>query len=187
MFKIFGSIFCVALALTSCSENKNDQKEIYDLKNQVSSLQSQVYQLQNDLNRVSNVVYSIHSVSAGFSPSTKEYSIIRTNNGDFLASLESVNKYADGYKVTFKIGNPSLITYSGVKARVQWGEAEPADNLTEWLRSLKSQEITIDKPLLPGMWNSITVVLSPATAKETGFISLGLTTDEISLYRDARK
>lgn len=79
------------------------------------------------------------------------------------------------------------MTFNGVKVQVQWGEAYTKDkNPNDWINSLKSEEIEINKPLLPGVWNKVTVVLSPATANETGFISLSLVTNRVYLNRDLR-
>ncbi len=71
--------------------------------------------------------------------------------------------------------------------QIKWGEPQTDENFEAWYQSLKSQEITIDKPLLPGMWNNVTAILSPATAKETGFISLNLITNGVNLHSDTRK
>jgi len=44
----------------------------------------------------------------------------------------------------------------------------------------------INKPLLPGVWNKVSVVLSPATTNEMGFIRLALTTDKVYFSPDLR-
>ncbi len=79
------------------------------------------------------------------------------------------------------------MTFNGVKVQVYWGESYTKDkNSNDWINSLKSEKIDINKPLLPGVWNKVTVVLSPATANETGFIILSLITNQVYLKPDLR-
>ena len=58
-------------------------------------------------------------------------------------------------------------------------------NLADYNKSLKSKEVEISKRLLPGTWNKVTVVLSPSTSDETGFIYLALEPHEVMLIRDS--
>jgi outer membrane murein-binding lipoprotein Lpp len=181
----------VITVLIGCSpENSNSKNETADpsnLNSQVSNLQDQVDQIQNDLNQLSDKVTQVNKNYVLFSPSSKGYSTVYTDVGFLLVSLDSLTKYANGYRATFRIGNPSLVVYNGVKIQFQWGQAYTKDrSVKEWLNSLKSDEIEINKSLLPGVWNKISVVLSPATASETGTIFLRITTSNIYLNTDIR-
>lgn len=169
------------LILTSCSSDNNNQNEIDSLKNQINLLESDINELYNKINQL-NRNYAI------FDPSSKGYATINAETGSFVVTLDNLNKYANGYKATFKIGNPNLITYDQVKLHISWGEAYDGKKAyNEWLNALKSEDVVIDKSLLPGVWNKVTVVLSPATASETGAIFLSISTNSIYLANDNRK
>lgn len=110
-----------------------------------------------------------------FSPSSEGYAYFNTDEGDFLVALEKLTKYVDGYKASFKIGNPSSIRYENAIITLRWGEPKkPSQPYEEWEKTLKRREINVVKSSLSGVWNKVDIVLSPATAKETGFIGLSL-------------
>lgn len=186
----FSYCFLVVIGLTACSQDNANKysQQIDDLKTEVSDLKLQLSNTQDKLSQVSWELSNLHSSAATFSPSSKGYEVLHTNVGDFVASLKKITKYADGYKATFLIGNPNLITYGGITAKVHWGEAfKKEDNISRWLSSLKTQDIDINQSFLPGVWNEVTVTLSPAEAKETGHISLELIANQIYLNPDYRK
>jgi outer membrane murein-binding lipoprotein Lpp len=189
--KKFFLIYVIAvIILSGCSPDNNGNnknEEISNLDTQIARVQNQINQLQNDFNQLSNKFSESHQGYAIFTPSSKGYVTIQANVGYFVVSLDSLKKYANGYRAIFNIGNPNLITFNGIKVRVEWGEAYTKDKDTAtWLNSLRSEEIEINKSLLPGVWNKIAVVLSPATANETGIITLSLTANNIFLTPDPR-
>lgn len=191
-------IFFIIIAITylcSCSEYiKPNNSKLSELKSLINKLQDKIEELENkstqlkykiaplqaQINMLSEKVSSIQNPLAIFTPSSKGYTTINTNNGNFLVSLDSLTKYANGYKAVFNIGNPNLVTFNGVKINVAWGK----DNSSS---KFKTNNVTINKPILPGVWNKVSVVLSPATANETGIIVLTLSVDKILLTEDYRK
>lgn len=182
MRKIFILSFIV-LILCGCTQNQVD-----DLKKSVASLKSQNADLQNEINQLNMRLFFLQNSYAAFTPSSKGYSTLKANVGTFIVALKKITPYANGYQATFTIGNPSLMTFDGAVATLEWGQPyQKGENYLEWLNSLKSEQIKIEKPILPGVWNVVTFVLSPATAEDTGFISLALQTDQIFLYQDHRK
>ena len=50
----------------------------------------------------------------------------------------------------------------------------------------KSDYITINKPILPGIWNKVSIILSPATSSEIGVISLMIKPGQVVLKQDYR-
>jgi outer membrane murein-binding lipoprotein Lpp len=181
-------IFAAVGILNGCtSDDINNNRKSEEISNQISSMQNQINQLQNDLSQLSSQVSQLNKNYAVFTPGSNGYSTIYSAAGYFIVSLVSLKKYANGYRATFDIGNPNLITFNGIKLKVVWGEVYSNDkNYINWVNSLKTEEIEINKPLIPGVWNKITVVLSPATANETGFISLSVITNQVYLNRDLR-
>jgi hypothetical protein len=146
------------------------------------AIQGELSQLQSDVNSISEIDQSY----ATFTPGSKGFSSIHTGVGDLLVILESLKKYANGYQATFNIGNPNFVTYNGIKMLLKWGEANQSDtNSSDSYQSLKSVKVEINKRLLPGTWNKVTVVLSPATSDETGFIYLALELHQVMLNADS--
>lgn len=193
-------VFLLAFLLGSCNErSKNtsilkpvtDKNLISELENK--SLLSKIDNLETNFNNFIDVLGKsylsyIPSDAAEFKPRDKGYQLIRSGQIYFIVSLDKISRYANGYKATFLIGNPSLITFGGAKLKIKWG-TEPFTEkqlFSSWYNSLKSSEIDINKPLLPGIWNKVTVVLAPAEPKETGYIQLVLQTNGILLRHDSR-
>lgn len=162
--------------------------QIKDLKSKKDLLETYVDYLATRIKNLSDDIESFKKNYAVFTPSSKGYSTVNTELGNFLVSLDSLTKYANGYKIIFNIGNPSQVTYSGLKVTVSWGAYEnfPSKVSSGNPRGFRTNEFTINKPILPGLWNKVSVILSPATAKETGIIILRLSADEIALKNDYR-
>ncbi|WP_169818452.1 hypothetical protein, partial [Legionella parisiensis] len=101
---------------------------------------------------------------------------------------DKLTKYANGYKAIFNIGNPNYVTFSGLKVNIGWTKA---DNIYEINKNgknkLRTAEITINKPILPGIWNKVAVILSPAKSDDINLMILSITTNEILLSKDYRK
>jgi Protein of unknown function (DUF3251) len=132
-------------------------------------------------------------------PSTPGYQCIDSNTGKFLISCDNAQSFLDGQKLTFRIGNPTFVTYSGFKLKAKWGPKAPVFNpdnrepnqfdnwqvaYKAWQQSLHEKEIDSAADLKPGIWNTVEVILAPAKPDELGHIEISMTTDKISLYRD---
>ena len=120
----------------------------------------------------------------------------------FLIVCDNVQPYADGQKLTFRIGNPNFVTFSVFKLQAKWGRAAPtypgqsqqpnayetwiAQN-AQWQRSLHEKEIDSVAVLRPGVWNTVDVILSPAKAEDLRYLAASMTTDQIALLRDKPK
>jgi hypothetical protein len=178
MFIIIGLLILSGLyaaATNKISEDKS--KEISTLNDQISNIQYRLDRLQVRVDQLFGKDRGGYVDYVVFTPSDKEYATLHANVGYFVVSLDSLKKYGNGYRATFNIGNPNAMIFKGIKVGVQWGEAYP----------FKSEEIDINKSLLPGVWNKVSIVLSPATANEIGFIRLALKANNVSLSADLRE
>ena len=54
-------------------------------------------------------------------PTQKSYQKVECNNGPLMVSVDSMESYLDGYKLTLQIGNPSYMTYTGFTVTTFWG------------------------------------------------------------------
>ncbi|MDZ7798447.1 MAG: hypothetical protein U5L76_02395 [Patescibacteria group bacterium] len=81
-------------------------------------MQDKLQYLESEVSGISAYVYvDGKATNKGveiFKPNDNGVATLTTLEGDnFLVRLAEINKYANGYKVTFYIGNPNYATYSG--------------------------------------------------------------------------
>lgn len=123
---------------------------------------------------------------ASFDPSEHGYSPIYTAYGVFLVSLRDVQPYANGYKATFQFGNPLNLTFSGFEVTVRWGPKRPPKmhplQWIDWKKEFAQSTQRLTNVLKPGSWNSVEVVLAPATPENIGTIEISdIITDTVRL------
>ena len=112
---------------------------------------------------------------------------INSTSGFFLISVKDVQPYLDGYKLMLNVGNPLSATYKNLKLNVAWGKKFDPNNLNQtnsyqtWTNQLQHKELSMPEDLLPGSWNKIALILSPAKADELSYISLKMDTETVSL------
>jgi len=120
----------------------------------------------------------------------KQYARVNSSSGFFLVSLQDVEPYLDGVKVWLNIGNPLSATYGGFKIKAKWGpkwnpapvKANP-NYYKEWKSALREKELSFTDSLESGRWNSVELILSPATPEDFGHLELAIETDTVSLHR----
>ena len=174
-------VVALLISLNGCKDTNKQSEDIASLEKQVKELQEQLVFQSLDL-------YTLKHAEAIFSPSSKGYALLNSNVGSFVVALDRITPYANGYKLMFRVGNPNLMRIESPVVTVRWGRAlGDHENYLDWEKTLKSQEVKVSNPLLPGVWNKVSLVISPATSEETGFIGLSLKVDEIILYQDFRR
>ncbi|WP_157658578.1 DUF3251 domain-containing protein [Burkholderia ubonensis] len=166
--------------------------QIEALKQQIATLSQQLQQAQQSQVALAGRVSMIEfwrtveaSNSAELDPTSKSYGVAKTNLGNLLISVDNISPYADGYKVRLMVGNPNMVTFVGAKLRVQWTEKprwdEKSFDSAKWNASIQQKDVDIVNNLLPGTWNPIEVVVSPATAAQTGYLAVSATLDKLSM------
>lgn len=105
-----------------------------------------------------------------------------TGGNEFFLAVSEITKYADGYKVIFQIGNPNSVIYTGVDLTVMWGKFEESSE------SVKEKKIRITKDILPGIWNQVSFIISPANEDEISQLGVIIDTESavIRLQPDPR-
>jgi hypothetical protein len=139
----------------------------------------------------SNIARNSRQYSATFSPSEKGFSAIHTDYGVFLVSLQNVQQYANGYKVTLNLGNPQNLNFTGVKLGLRWGPEMPKEGFEKvsggykaWQSRFRKSEEKISRTIAGGRWNPVEVILAPASADEIGMIEVtSIETDQVSLIK----
>lgn len=175
-----GGSSSVGAAVESAANTKN---EIGELSTKITQLETKVMMLEFQQNPYQ---------TATFDPGdSKGYQRIDANVGTFLMTLENVEPYLDGQKITLLIGNPNNINFSGFKLKVKWGLRMPdmknppgGDFRVAWdayQKSTKEKEQSFTETLRPGMWNRVKLTISPAPAAEFGRLEVTMRTDQVSL------
>jgi hypothetical protein len=165
------------------------QREIADLRGQISSLQKKVEELES---RVS-VVFDLlkykqdRQDSVTLDLSERSYQRIDTDNGFFLISAEQAVPYLNGYKIVLKIGNPLSVSYSGFTAKIKWAKKYDynqyaAESYDAWQKSVQEKEVSFTDDLERGTWNKIELIVTPATAEQLGYVNLSLSTNTVRMY-----
>lgn len=182
MYKKAIVIFLFIFLLCGCTHSKKE--------NERSVLEEKVDKMQDQINFLEdNYLHTTFkkTLPAEFTPASKGYSAVYTDEGIFFILLENLKQYADGYEATFLIGNPNYATFYDMKLKLQWGHSRTErESYETWRQSLHSEEIKADVSILPGKWNKVTVVLSPAPASEVGTVYVSLEPGQVSLDLDFR-
>ena len=115
------------------------------------------------LEQFNKAVFSISDAGKGFAR-------VDTTTGMFFLMLDKAEQVEDGYKLSFRLGNPQNCVYNGCKLEVKWGKKydREDDSVTreEWEKSLNSMNYTISSLLRPGQWSNFEITISPAKSEE---------------------
>jgi hypothetical protein len=150
------------------------QQEVGELKTQVEALQNQ-QALAEFLQDADRTVY--------LTPGSTGYSVIRCDLGFLTVSLDNIQTYANGSRVTLQLGNLTNATINGAKASLEWGRTNEK-GLPRLDAASRSREVTINRSLRPGAWTTVPVVLEGVPPSELGFVRVkSITHTGISLLR----
>lgn len=192
---LFGTI---SLALYGC-----EQVDSSAIGAKVDSLTTEVFALRTELaqaktredflkSRVLRAEQLINTHAprtvVEFDPTVSAYQRIDSNMGMFAVSISDVRQFADGVRVTIKLGNLSSTTYRGVKLHLEYGprspegkETEAPDAVAKWLEALQEREEDVAVSLLPGRWNPVQVTLPKLDAKTFGYLSVRIQANVLAL------
>ncbi|MDX6610935.1 MAG: hypothetical protein QOD75_121 [Blastocatellia bacterium] len=144
------------------------------LEKRIQQLESRVLELQLEMRKDN---------SAELDTTSDSYQKVNSNNGTFLVSVAKLEPYLNGYKIFLGIGNMTTATFSGFDLSLKWAPKEPAfnDNWLSWHQNKKTKSQHFTQDLLPGRWNQVEVILTPAQAHELGYLEVSIKTNEVIL------
>jgi len=131
--------------------------------------------------------------TATFDPSEPKsgFDKVESTSGFFLVSLQNVQPYLDGQRVTLHVGNPLSVTYSGFKIKATWSTRMPKFDPTDrqysekqraWNAGKQQKEIALTQALRPGAWNTVSFVVAPAKAENFGYLEVGIETNQVRMF-----
>jgi hypothetical protein len=189
--------------LTACNKATQTDaaaaaKKTDALEQQVSALGKQLDESNAKVTALQGQVGVIQFQTLGLSdtspfvvldPTTRAYSIVKTNLGQLLVSVVDFSPYLNGYKLKLAVGNPSFATYNGAKLTVRWATTPKSGvagfDAAAWAQTLQSKDLSVTNALLPGAWNQVEIVVAPASADQTGYLALSMVLDQVSLRQPA--
>ena len=160
-------IFTILLALTLIACNKKDSEK--DLQsNPTSTSDSSKKSLDDRVGdlEIDKLIRSLDRI-AYLKIGGDGYSPIAFDLGVLTIKIKDVQPYANASKVQLEIGNPLGATITGLKMTVQWGSTNEKGYVLE---ELGGKEVTIEKNIIAGSWNSVNVTLDSTDPKKLGFI-----------------
>lgn len=190
------SVGCEPIAPT---DSARLEREVSELRKMASAQAQNLGKQSGEIELLKMQLEWMQNKAVPIDVSDQSYQCIETNTGKFLIACDNVQTYAEGQKLTFRIGNPNFITFSGFKLKAKWGLKAPkyADFGKEidpptkwqtayslWQKAVREKEIDSPIELRPGIWNTVEIVLSPAKVEDLGYLELSMQTDKVMLLRD---
>lgn len=164
---------------TNITKVKNNQIETkFDgIDKRLSELYWKVMFMESDINSRN---------TATLDPVQKGYSVVNTNSGMLLVSVNQVDPYLDGYKITYHIGNPMFMTFNGFRLTVKYGRQFDAkkdgiDKFESWQKSLKEISSDLTDQLSPGSWNKVELIIPSTKAEDIRYLEVAIKTDQVAL------
>lgn len=161
------------------------------LAKRLSKLEKEVNELSMRVlkNEMTSALDDMRFTSAEFDPSESKFQRIDTSLGSFAVSIQNVEPFADGIRVTLNLGNLSSARFNGATLNLRYGarnniqvtDADSSSKFSAWFASLQSKDIDITDSLLPGNWNPVEIVLPSIEPKEFGYLEVKIKTNTISL------
>lgn len=160
------SLFTVLLTFaTGCA----DQARVATLEKRTAELESTVKSLKDSVDRLDReksfdqFIREAESV-AYLTPGSEGYSVIQMDLGHMTVMLHNVQAYANGTRITLRLGNLTSATINGAKAKLEWGRVDAKG--TPDNDNARSREVS----LRAGAWTEVNVALEGVPPAEFGFV-----------------
>lgn len=168
------------------TQAQQQQREVAQLREQIAELRTKVSDLEASKSLFSYMLglKQDKQDSILLNLSRRTYQRLDMDNGFLLVSVYEAVPYLTGYKLTLKIGNPSYASYSGFTAKVKWGKLykSGSESYADWDKALQEREVPFTDSLERGTWNTVDLIITPASAEQLEYLELSITTSTVELY-----
>ena len=173
---------CTALgALSACGgSSQSDAKAqealaaVAQLRTAQEGMQRSISELEKELRKLQIDVLILKlsdNETAWFDPQDQQaYTGIKTAVGQVLFVLERVEPYLDGFKITFRVGNPTSATLNGFNAKITWGPKLDASASNQ--PSPREVEVKFTESIRSGAWAYVSANVAPAKPEEVRRIGI---------------
>jgi Protein of unknown function (DUF3251) len=103
-------------------------------------------------------------------PGAEGYSVIQTDLGRLTVSLENIQEYANGSRITLRLGNPLSASINGAKGTIEWGVVDASGTPNN--DNAKSKEFSFNQSLRSGAWTNVSIVLDGVPPSALGFVRI---------------
>ena len=161
----------LVLALAGCGSRAKDVErdlQFADLKSKAEALATRVESLEQARN-LDDFMKGMDAI-AYLTPGSAGYSVIRTDLGPMTVSLENVQAYANGSRITLQFGNLTSATVNGARVKVEWGSVDAKGSPNN--ESARSRDVTFTQALRSGRWTNAPIVLEGVPPTELGFVRI---------------
>jgi hypothetical protein len=107
--------------------------------------------------------------SATLIVSEKDFGFLPSDVGSLALSVQNVEPYADGSRVSLRVGNTSSATITELGLKLQWGPTGP-DGKPDFTASHDGEREFVN--ILPSSWNMRTINLPGTPPNKLGWIDL---------------
>lgn len=146
------------------------------------SLESYSNSLQKQVN---NHLKEMKRNTVVLDPSTPAFQSVETNGGQFLVSVDRVEKMPSGaFRLYLNIGNLNFADYNGFKIKLIWGvKFYPgfAQKIEDWHDTLRGTEYTFEGTLYRGAWNQVEVDIDAKDSGDLAYIEFEMTVLAVEL------
>jgi hypothetical protein len=167
-----GVAFLMIVLMTGCSKKNNIDNERNKLLKEIDSLKQIIEKMDS---RVMDLLVKQMVDDQGWTvdlkPTSTDFKMLKFNFGNLAAAIKDVQPYANGVKVSIRIGNPLAADLGGLSMKVDYGEVD--ENGSPVSKTEKSKEVSFIEPLNGGAWNYYDIILEGISPVKFGFIRLG--------------
>lgn len=167
-FMSSSSVLAFALLVSGCGQSSSPETErqLSDAVEKIQTLQQKVDALEVDIG-ILKLVRNAEGI-AYLTPGDEGYSVIRSDIGHLTVALQDIKPYANGSKVTLRLGNATAATINGINAKLEWGSVDGNGGALN--ETAKSRDVKFAETLNAGSWTSVNVVLDGVPPAELGFV-----------------
>jgi outer membrane murein-binding lipoprotein Lpp len=165
VFVVIAAASFLAGCVDTAAQDANAAK-VVALEATVKELETKIEALES-ARRVEEFERGFDSI-AYMTPGAEGYNVIRTDLGYLTVQLQNVEPYANGSRVTLRIGNVTGATINGAKAKIEWGSVD--DKGSPQNDQAKSRDVEFSRSLRAGAWTNVPVVLEGVPATQLGFV-----------------
>lgn len=173
------SVLLALVASAGCGTSGEHERRIVALEAKLDSLADSVRMLLFT-QRIQALTENADR-SAYLTPGAEGYSVVTSDLGPLTVKLEDVQGYANGSRITLRVGNLTGATIDGAKADIEWG---PTDQRGFAQEPTGSKQVRFSESLLPSSWTRVRVVLEGTSPADLGFVRIkDMTHEAIRLLR----
>jgi hypothetical protein len=148
-------------------------------ESRVAGLEARVTELAKANEKIASLETQVRDLSfkqmlkswgevAYLTPGSDGYASIRFDLGVLTIAIDDIQPFANGSKVTLRVGNPLAAKINGLKATIDWGEVDEKGMPKN--EAGKSKEVVFTEQLPSGTWTRVNLVLDGVKTEKLGFI-----------------